>query len=483
MRKVAIYVRVSTLEQAESGYSISEQTDKLKKYAEIHDWNVYDVYADGGFSGSNTTRPSLERLITDAKRHKFDTVLVYKLDRLSRSQKDTLFLIEDVFNPNDIGFISMNENFDTTSAFGKAMIGILSVFAQLEREQIKERMQLGKVGRAKSGKSMTWHYVGFGYTYNKETGNLDIDPLTAPIVQQIFNEYMAGMSVTKLRDKLNNEGHIGKPKRWNYRGVRTILDNPLYHGVIRYKGEFYEGNHEPLITKELFEQTQIEIEKRQKQAYEKNNNPRPFQSKYMLSGTVRCGYCGAPLESVLGGIRKDGTRLRKYQCAARHKRAGAGSSTIYNNGEHCDSGFYQMSDLENQVLDAIGQLQFDENAIMAILEKDNPVKIDKKPLLQRLDNINKQLKKLSDLYMNDLITLDELQEKTEMIKFEKRGLEAKIEEEDIEATNFATLEQIKKVLGNVDIHKWDYEQQKKAVNQLIKKVDVTAEEMRIHWVF
>ena len=85
MPKVAIYIRVSTTSQVEEGYSIDEQKDKLKSYCQIKDWNVYKVYTDGGFSGSNTERPALEKLIKDAKNKKFDTVLVYKLDRLSRS--------------------------------------------------------------------------------------------------------------------------------------------------------------------------------------------------------------------------------------------------------------------------------------------------------------------------------------------------------------------------------------------------------------
>ena len=116
--KVAIYVRVSTTSQAEEGYSIEEQRDKLEAYCKIKDWSVYDVYTDGGFSGSNTNRPAIERLIKDAQNKKFDTVLVYKLDRLSRSQKDTLYLIEDIFIKNNIAFLSLQENFDTSTPFG-----------------------------------------------------------------------------------------------------------------------------------------------------------------------------------------------------------------------------------------------------------------------------------------------------------------------------------------------------------------------------
>ena len=114
--KFAIYVRVSTLEQAEEGYSIEEQIDKLSKYCEVKNWDIFKIYKDGGFSGSTTDRPGLSSLITDSKRKKFQGVLVYKLDRLSRSQKDTLYLIEDVFTANDISFVSLNENFDTSSA-------------------------------------------------------------------------------------------------------------------------------------------------------------------------------------------------------------------------------------------------------------------------------------------------------------------------------------------------------------------------------
>lgn len=233
--KVAIYVRVSTTNQVEEGYSIDEQKDKLSSYCDIKDWNVYKVYTDGGFSGSNTDRPALESLIKDAKKRKFDTVLVYKLDRLSRSQKDTLYLIEDVFIKNGIEFLSLQENFDTSTPFGKAMIGLLSVFAQLEREQIKERMQLGKLGRAKAGKSMMWAITSYGYDYHRGTGDVTINPAQAVAVKFIFESYLSGRSITKLRDDLNEK--FPKEIDWSYRAVRAILDNPVYCGYNKYSGK------------------------------------------------------------------------------------------------------------------------------------------------------------------------------------------------------------------------------------------------------
>lgn len=221
--KTAIYVRVSTSLQADEGYSIDEQISKLKSYCDIKDWAIYDIYTDAGFTGSNMERPALTRLIKDSNDKKFNNVLVYKLDRLSRSQKDTLYLIEEVFNANGIGFVSISENFDTTTPFGKAMVGILSVFAQLEREQIKERMQLGMLGRAKAGKSMNWNNLIFGYDYNKTTGDLIIKPTEAAIVRRAQELYLSGMSIHKIVQVFNAEGHPLKKSHGDKKGSETSL--------------------------------------------------------------------------------------------------------------------------------------------------------------------------------------------------------------------------------------------------------------------
>lgn len=482
--KIAIYPRVSTLEQAEQGYSISEQLDKLRKYCELRDWSIYEEYVDAGFSGSNINRPALQRLITDAKLKKFDTVLVYKLDRLSRSQKDTLYLIEDVFEVNKINFVSLSENFDTSTPFGKAMIGILSVFAQLEREQIKERMTMGKLGRAKNGKATGWHFSPFGYSYNKETGNYELDPTQALIVKQIFNDYLSGISITKLRDKLNNEGHIAKEIPWSYRTIRQTLDNPTYAGFVKYKEHIFEGNHEPIISKSIFDEVQIELVKRQKEAYEKNNNPRPFQSKYMLAGIGKCGYCGAPLKSMLGTIRKDGSRDKKYACYNRHPKKTKGVTT-YNNNEKCNSPFYFMEDIEAKVIDEIAKLQNDHSLIDEIIDVNNSNgdKIsDRDALEKRLFELDSKIKKLSDLYMNDFLTLDELKQKTEAFQSEQNNIRLKIEHSNNNPG--INIKKIKSMLNKKsNIKNLSYDEQKIIVNTLIKKVEVTENKINIFWVF
>lgn len=147
-----MYIRVSTNFQFEEGYSVGAQTEKLEKYCNYQEIDNYDLYIDGGYSGSNLNRPEMKRLIKEIQEGKVESVVVVKLDRLSRSQKDTIYLLEDVFEANDVGFISLNENFDTTTPYGKAMVGILSVFAQYERENIRERTQMGITERIKTGK-------------------------------------------------------------------------------------------------------------------------------------------------------------------------------------------------------------------------------------------------------------------------------------------------------------------------------------------
>lgn len=474
--KVAIYVRVSTTSQVEEGYSIDEQKAKLSSYCDIKDWNVYKIYTDGGFSGANTDRPALEGLIKDAKRKKFDTVLVYKLDRLSRSQKDTLYLIEDIFIKNNIAFLSLQENFDTSTPFGKAMIGLLSVFAQLEREQIKERMQLGKLGRAKAGKSMMWAKTSYGYDYHRDTGTITINPAQAVAVKFIFESYIRGRSITKLRDDLNEK--YPKHVPWSYRAVRAILDNPVYCGLNQFKGEIYPGNHEPIISKEDYDKTQAELKIRQKTAAE-NSNPRPFQAKYILSGIAQCGYCGAPLKIILGVKRKDGSRFKKYECHQRHPRKLRGVTT-YNDNKKCDSGFYYKDDLEAYVLQEVNKLQHDSEYLETIFSDNRKESIDRESYQKQIRELSKKLSRLNDLYIDDRITIEELQSKSSEFLSMRALLEKELED-DPALKQEETKNTIKQSLSKGDIYKMDYESQKTIVRALIRKVQVTADSIVIKW--
>lgn len=476
INKVALYVRVSTTSQLEEGYSIEEQKAKLESYCDIKDWHIYKVYTDGGFSGSTTERPALEQLIKDAQNKLFDTVLVYKLDRLSRSQKDTLYLIEDIFLKNNIEFVSLLENFDTSTPFGRAVIGLLSVFAQLEREQIKERMQLGKLGRAKAGKSMMWAKTSYGYNYDKETGSMTVNEYEALAVKEIYSSYLAGMSITKLRDKINEE--YPKQPAWSYRTIRGILANPVYCGLNQYKGQTFQGTHKPIISLVDFEQTQRELAKRQQKAKELSN-PRPFQAKYMLSGLAQCGYCHAPLKVILGAVRKDGSRFKRYECYQRHPRKTRGV-TVYNDNKKCDSGHYDMELLEHYVLTRISQLQNDPDKIQELFSDDTSPAVDKQAVQKQIDGLTLKLSKLNDLYLDDRITLDELRTKSSDFIKQRATLEEEIKKA-VTDKQAGKREKIEKLLDASSVLDMSYDNQKVIVRELIEKVQVTSDKIVIRW--
>ena len=476
IRKVAIYARVSTTNQAEEGYSIDGQIDSLEKYCEAMGWDVYSKYIDAGFSGGSLKRPEMANLINDVKKGLFDTVLVYKLDRLSRNVRDTLYLIKDVFNINKIDFVSIQENIDTSSAMGTLFLTLLSAIAEFEREQIKERMQLGKLGRAKAGKSMMWGRTSYGYDYQKETGSLIINPAQSLVVKYIFERYLAGRSITKLRDDLNEK--YPKEISWNYRAVRGILSNPVYCGYNQYKGQLFPGEHEPIISEDVYKRTQEELKIRQRTAAEKTN-PRPFQAKYMLSGLAQCGYCGAPLKLLMGMVRKDGTRFIRYECHQRHPRKTKGV-TVYNNNVKCDSGFYEKDALENYVLTEISKLQDDTGYLDKIFSGDNAETIDRESYKKQIKELSKKLSRLNDLYIDDRITLEELQSKSAEFISMRATLETELENDPALRRDKRKAD-MRELLNAEKVFSMDYERQKILVRGIINKVQVMADKVVIRW--
>ncbi len=273
----ALYVRVSTDAQYEEGYSIEAQEKKLKQWCELKDYSNYKVYQDGGWSGSNLDRPAMKQLIFEISHHKVIRVVVYKLDRLSRSQKDTLFLLEEVFIPNNVEFYSINENFDTGTSYGKAMIGILSVFAQLERENIRERTRMGMYERVKEGFWMGGNGVPFGYDYDSNR-NILVPNEHADDVRKIYDLFLKGYSTTRLAKMFSVSGD---------RQIGLILDRITYIGKIKYNDEVFPGRHQPLIDENTWNRVQKERQKRSRK--------KSAMSPYLLTGLLVCGKCGAKM--------------------------------------------------------------------------------------------------------------------------------------------------------------------------------------------
>lgn len=305
MKKVAIYIRVSTARQDIEGYSIPLQKERLIAYCKAKGWVVAGVFIDPGHSGSSLDRPDMLRLIDGVESGRFDVVLVYKLDRLSRSQKDTLYLIEDVFMANEVDFVSMQESFDTTTIYGRAMVGILSVFAQMERETIAERTLMGRAGRAEEG---FWHGGGtdpIGYDYID--GALVINEEEAAQVREVYGLYASGYSVTEITRRM--EGRKTKHGGWSHTStVGNVLDNPLYAGTIHFDGVSKKGRHIPIVDREV--DRKVKARRSRLQRVEASED-----SAYLLTGLIYCSCCGA---RYFPHKRPNGTVV--YSCHSRAKK-------------------------------------------------------------------------------------------------------------------------------------------------------------------
>lgn len=474
---VAIYTRVSTQEQATDGYSIGEQKERLEKYTEAHDWIIYKVYTDPGFSGGSTERPGLQQLIRDAQRKKFDKVVVYKLDRLSRSQKDTLFLIEDVFLKNDVDFVSMTENFDTSTPLGRAMIGILSVFAQLEREQIKERMQVGLDGRAKEGYFHGGGFAPIGYDYID--GELVINEYEALQIRKIYELAETGLPVYSVYKYMRDHNYSHKHGKWTDSAVRSCLTSIIYTGKIRWKGELYPGRHQAIIDEETFNNMQNHILNRDLGRFKKH----PFQRTTLLGGIIFCGNCGARYYCKHNvSKRPDVTPAQRYYtCYSRGKTA---KNMIKD--PNCKNKSWNIKDLDNMVLDEIRKLATDPGYMDTIIEDNRHVDdgTDRQIMIDRLADIDKQISKLVDLYQIGGIDFNAINEKIVALNDEKASLELTLDNEPI-LTPDISLEETKQILSTFSevIDVATPEELRDLVHSLIDGIVINGEDLEIHWKF
>lgn len=358
----ACYERVSTGFQAEEGYSIDIQKDKLAAFCSLKGYGDYEHYTDGGFSGSNIDRPELTRLIQDCKDGKISRVVIYKLDRLSRSQKDTLYLIEEVFLPHGVDFVSINENFDTSTPFGRAAIGIMSVFAQLERENIYERTRSGMLERVREGYWPGGGRTPFGYDYDANL-NILVPNADADKVRKIYDLYIQGYSAYD----------IAKSMGLKYdRLVSQILTRKSNIGIISYNGAEYQGKHEPIISKEIYEQAMACMRRRSTARTPKNNH-------YLFTGLLECGVCGAKMRYQNGRI----------YCYSRQK-----SKPYLVKDPNCDNESHRAAEVEEVILDT-----FFQNTSRFKEDEEGGVKISiLDELIEQKQTLALKIKRLYGLY-------------------------------------------------------------------------------------
>lgn len=448
-KTAALYIRVSTDAQFEEGYSVDAQKEMLEGYCKSKNIKNYDFYIDGGFTGSNIERPEMQRLIEDVKSGKISHVIVYKLDRLSRSQKDTLYLIEDVFNPHNTDFVSLNENMDTSTPIGRAMLGIMSAFAQLERETIRERTRMGMKERVKNGLWMGGGRIPFGYDYDKNKGVL-VPNKDAQTVRKVYDLYLQGYSTDR----------IAKIVGLKYdRLAMQILTRKTNAGYICYNGEEYLGQHEPIISLETYQKTMDMIKERSIQ--------RIATSNYLLTGLVYCGKCGAKMR-----YQKWGKYGVKLVCYSQQK-----SKPYLIKDPDCDNEKVWADEVEDAVVKDLFKMSLEQNQ-----NKKTEQTVDTIDLLrQQYDACSNKIKRLYNLYAqssNDLLlsTIEENQEELKKIQ-----TQIKHEQERKAITN--KMIETKKMISNIK-DAWDYmtiQERQNLMHQCIEKIVINDNNVDIHY--
>ncbi|MCL2509659.1 MAG: recombinase family protein, partial [Methanomassiliicoccaceae archaeon] len=230
--RAALYVRVSTEDQAREGFSLDAQTQRLEAYCRLRGYSVSGIYREEGYSGRNTDRPEYKRMMED--HDKWDALIVLKMDRIHRNSVNFTVMMDELRRKNK-EFISAQEKFDTTTAMGRFVMDIIQRIAQLESEQIGDRVKMGMTRKAKFGTGHMGSGPIFGYVY--ERGSLTVVENEAEAVRSIYSMRSEGMTLRAIADALNNS--YVQPKksgRWSHQSVSDILRNPIYAGYIRWDG-------------------------------------------------------------------------------------------------------------------------------------------------------------------------------------------------------------------------------------------------------
>ncbi|OAS19291.1 recombinase family protein [Paenibacillus oryzisoli] len=414
--RAALYLRVSTEEQSRDGYSIAAQKDRLTAYTHSQEWDIVDYYVDEGFSAKDTNRPDLQRLINDVKQKKIDVVLVHKLDRFTRSVKD-LYALLDEFEKYKCGFRSAQEQFDTTTPMGRAMMGMLGIFAQWEREVIAERVYVGMEQKHISGER-NGAVAPMGY--DLVDGSLVVNPERAEFVKRLFAMYTDNNGIYKMQQILSSEGIT-----MNARTIYYILSNPIYCGMIRWnyrKDGKLTGNedvrhpekrkHEPIISEEEFNRVQSIRGVRAKQG-------RAATSDFPFTGVMKCSRCGY---AMVGASRKQkGATRRFYRCSGR---------VSYGK---CDMPPISEKSVDRAFLKSlrIPKRELIKKIVMPPQNKEK--KSDADAIERELTAIANRKRKWQIAFANDAITLEELKAHTDDDK--RRELDLKKQLNEIPQSN------------------------------------------------
>ena len=430
--RCGIYVRVSTDDQRNNGYSIDLQLRMIKEYCEKNDYSIVDVYNDAGYSGKDLMRPEMQRLLADIKSKKIDKLIAIKVDRLTRNNYDGFWLL-NYCEEHDVKIELILEPYDVSTANGEMIFGMNLVFGQRERKEIgartkraMEEMALEKIHPSKAP---------YGYIRNKETGHLEIEPIEAQVVKDIFELCKQGNSTRNIATIMKDNNAYLKQGKWASDRVYKILTNSIYIGIFEY-GKYkrksqdilrVENYCEPIIDETTWNAT--------RNVLVKNKHSNYGEYIHLFSGLVKCPICGNIMSSSESFKYPKGKLKVYYHLRCKnHNCKGFG---LHYNTEKIESKLKQI--LEELT---IFILSMDNEIITCNSTKSNDVK----KIEKAIEKLKLQEKRLVDLYLSSNLDVETINYKNDVIKKEIDKLnKKKISLDPDNSSQEYTVELIKKL--------------------------------------
>ena len=395
-----LYPRVSTDDQVREGFSLDEHEKEMKKLCMYKNYQIYKVYREEGVSAKNMNRPKFQEMMQDLKDGKINRIIVYKLDRLTRSIQD-LEVICKLIEKYHCSLDSVSEEINTDTAMGVFFIRMTTILAQLEIERTSERTKFGLKGAAKNG-----HFCGKApIGYRKINKKLVIDDLESEVVKEIFDDYVNGLSVCTITKKLNNKNALNR--NWRTTTIDRMLSNYIYCGDYLYgkraknmKPIHLENICPAIIDKETFKMVQTQKERNLKNYTRKHT--------YVYMQKIVCSKCN----KIMGG--SSSTSKNK-------------PTQIYYKCNCCNTRINEKK-IEKPLMlflnDMLDYYLLIDNNFKSFFNEDLNIEIDK--YNKMLDKCNKKLKKIKEAYLDDLIDKDEFITEEKAIKSQINDLELKL---------------------------------------------------------
>ncbi|MFR1739188.1 MAG: recombinase family protein, partial [Clostridia bacterium] len=400
--RCGIYVRVSTDDQRDNGYSIDSQLRMIKEYCEKNEYDIVDVYNDAGHSGKDLMRPEMQRLLKDIKSKKIDKLVAIKVDRLTRNNYDGFWLL-NYCEENDVKIELILEPYDVSTANGEMIFGMNLVFGQRERKEIgartkraMEEMVLERIHPSKAP---------YGYIRNKETGHLEVEPIEAEVVKEIFELCKQGNSTRGIATIMKDNNAYLKQGKWKADRVYKILTNSIYIGIFEY-GKYkrkpqdvlrVENYCEPIIDEVTWNAT--------RNVLVKNKHSNYGEYIHLFSGLVKCPICGEIMSSSESFKYPNGNQKVYYHLRCKnHNCSGFG---LHYNTEKIETKLKQV--LEELTL---FMLSMNNEIITCNSTKSDDVK----DIEKAIEKLKLQEKRLVDLYLSSNLDVETINHKNDVIK-------------------------------------------------------------------